>query len=699
MTERMKSLVVVALNDSTLCNQFIKQAAVLNVTSLTSPTGLADTNDFCKQTASFRIVTILNSGVQPSSQPSSMPTIFIKRKSVAEPKVKNILSDTCVSFLAFIMLIWFLRVIHPVFIEYIVTKKIPKIQYLYDIVVILNDSEVAILENIRHKDITFFRRTKIENESQSLDWVMNVSNELLEKQYEVQFYDQYDLLGPSKLNKNMKESREGRDDVVQKDKNTKNGSGFEYGDLQIGMILRVKVHHLEDKDSDMTSLNDPEMCGCMNNVLKSKPSRRDTTTTHSSSHHRGHNSNRSSKGAPTGRRKSSEACTGTNPMRKEMIYDLGLSDSDEEMSNTKRNAREGRRRLSIGAGKNTRERHRLHHLVHSDSNNSSADEVSLDLAAFMPPPTAALTQIPRSVQWPLHLSRRRRSIEDRIREEEMVDENYHSKNNDFVISRSLSRSSYEHSPIGFASSLSSLSLNSEEYEALFRSDVTFNKPWLLGRYAGSRGSLSISEESVEMDENDNNSSDMFGDTTMSSSCKWRIILDSPMKKSLMGINFNVEKEMESEIEEKEEIVENNSKLISVENEKEKEKERVFDSRECNASKGQAESSRSTDNDDDDLSLKSKSKSFSSVRNEIESINKICLERNELENRKRLISGKGDIETKKKMCIVKNETQGSSHVKDNREICTTETKDAESQWNNSVLRKLFISDDFNEEKAD
>ena len=689
MTERMKGLVIVALNDSTLCNQFIKQATVLNVTSLTSPTGLADTNDFCRQTASFRVVTILNSGPQPSSQPSSMPSIYVKIKSAIKPKVKVILSDTCVSFLAMIMLIWFLRIIHPMFIEYLVTKKIPKIQYLYDIVVILNENEVAILENIRHKDITFFRRTKIENESQTLDWVMNVSNVLLEKQFEVQFYDQYDLLGPSKLNKNMKESREGRDDVVHIHKRTKSGSSFEYGDLQIGMITRVKVLQAEDDNSRSTSLTDPELCGCINNALKSKPTRRDTSSTNSSSHRRDHNLSGSLKGISGGRRKSSEGCTGINPMRKDMIYDLGLSDSDEEKDDTKKNVREGRRRLSVGAGKNARERHRLHHLVHSD-NNSSTDEVSIDLAPFMP---RQISQLPRAGQWPVHMSRRRKTIEDRIGEEEMVEESDDFKNNDFVYSRPLSRSSYDHSPVGFASSLSSLSLNSEEYEAMFRNDVTFNKPWLLGRYAGSRGSLSISEESVDINYNgneNNSNSDIFGDTTMSSSCKWRIILDSPMRKGLMGRNINVEKEMEREIEGKEVIEEQNERTVSV--------EKGMDISDSDASQGKIDSSFPTDNDDD-ASVKSKRKSFSSVRHEIESINKICLERNEIENRKRISSGKGEIEMKKKICIGKNEIQGSNNIQENREICMTETKDAENQWNNSVLRKLFIAEDFNEEKAD
>ena len=100
-----------------------------------------------------------------------------------------------------------------------------------------------------------------------------------------------------------------------------------------------------------------------------------------------------------------------------------------------------------------------------------------------------------------------------------------------------------------------------------------------------------------------------------------------------------------------------------------------------------------------MMMKSKRKSFSSVRHEIESINKICLERNEIENRKRISSGKGEIEMKKKICIGKNEIQGSNNIQENREICMTETKDAENQWNNSVLRKLFIAEDFNEEKAD
>ena len=93
-----------------------------------------------------------------------------------------------------ILLIALLR-FHPIVTAYFAVKKGEKEGHLYDILMVLNEDEEAIIENIRHEDIVFFRRTNCENENQSYTWMMNATSDLLEKRFEVQFLDQYDLLG------------------------------------------------------------------------------------------------------------------------------------------------------------------------------------------------------------------------------------------------------------------------------------------------------------------------------------------------------------------------------------------------------------------------------------------------------------------------------------------------------------------------
>ena len=725
MTDSMKFLVRVALNDSTLCKQFIKRASVLNITSLTSSSGLAASNDFCKQTPVFKVVStvLIPSTAQPSSQPSSRPSNLPLNsgKNGNKPRVvKVVLSDTCMGFLALIILIFFLRVLHPLYIEHYPIKEGEKTHYLYDIMVLLDDNEVAVFENIRHKDIIFSRRTKVVNEGQTLDWVMNLSRDLLEKQFEVQFYDRFNLLVQSRLTKTIKERREGRDNEVHKDKVGRSNNNTNNGELQIGMILNVKFRQAEDTGSEyLSSLNDPEMCGCISSGLKMKPLRLDRTSM--VSHHRRHKSESDSSllgGSSVSRGRRDSKISGINPMLGEMFYDSGRSDSDGDKKKDKEGD-ERRRQLSCG-GKNFRERHRLQTLVHSDS-YSSADDVSIDLRAFMSRASAASVSrlhIPGSMRWPIRRNHKRKSIEDKIREEILEEEVPVEVYDRDTLNQCLSRSSHEnthHSPLGFASSLSSLSLNSEEYAAMFRSDVTFNKPWLLGRYAASRGSLSVSDESADVEEDRRNS---LGDPSLSSSSKWRIILDSPFRRSLVNSNFDIQEEMEMEIEEeskegKEEVgmnksnEEKNDTVDEYNNHrdmyKNKDKNKFKEENLLDISEEMINTNKTKD-DGDGGSSKENKKQSCLVRSKIDNINKICSERDEIDKRNRNCSMKNDIGNKStcknvntKMNIKMSINQ--NRIKDICDICIIETKETESQWHNSVLRKLFLSEDFNEEKAD
>lgn len=87
--------------------------------------------------------------------------------------------------LAVIGLIAFLR-FYPSVVRLIFAKKIEKIGHLYDLLVVLDNQEDALIQNVKHEDIAFFRRTIIEGDKQTLEWMMNGTSDMLEKRFEVQ---------------------------------------------------------------------------------------------------------------------------------------------------------------------------------------------------------------------------------------------------------------------------------------------------------------------------------------------------------------------------------------------------------------------------------------------------------------------------------------------------------------------------------
>jgi hypothetical protein len=65
--------------------------------------------------------------------------------------------------------------------------------HLYDILVVVDDSEELILKNIRHKDIAYYRNTG--RPDLSLSWELNDASNVFAKRFEVEFFDRYDLMG------------------------------------------------------------------------------------------------------------------------------------------------------------------------------------------------------------------------------------------------------------------------------------------------------------------------------------------------------------------------------------------------------------------------------------------------------------------------------------------------------------------------
>lgn len=221
----------------------------LNVTVLMDPTGRTAIRDLCSGKASFAtIITPITTIYQPSNRPSGSPTMM--PTNLPTVAMHSSLTSGFMGFISIILLISLLR-FHPVVTAMLSAKKEPKEGHLYDILVVLNENEEAIIENIRHEDIAFFRRTYVESDDQSLVWMMNATADLLEKRFEVQFFDHYDLLGQSGLDEKFGKTGH----AVVGDKLITKEIYMHDAKLHMGMIIRVKVP-LDDKDLQRNNSDD-----------------------------------------------------------------------------------------------------------------------------------------------------------------------------------------------------------------------------------------------------------------------------------------------------------------------------------------------------------------------------------------------------------------------------------------------------------
>jgi hypothetical protein len=244
ITDSIKLLVKKAMTSNTLCEQFVSRAHSLNVSFLTIPGGLAASGAVCDGDPTY--TTVYNPGASstnyPTGQPSSSPTHPSHKR---QPKM---VTGGFMGFLIIVLLIWFLR-FYPAFIG-LFRKKEKKDSHLYDILVVVNDYEEAILENVKHQDIAFFRRMpnktdnteKIEMSPKSTRWSMNDTAELLERRMEVQFFDQYDLLGNNSKGRDDNDGRTCRsvDHALTGNQLVTKEVYVQEARLQMGMILRVK---------------------------------------------------------------------------------------------------------------------------------------------------------------------------------------------------------------------------------------------------------------------------------------------------------------------------------------------------------------------------------------------------------------------------------------------------------------------------
>jgi hypothetical protein len=235
MTDSMTVLVrrVARDNNLNLCTLFVSRALELNVTFMTTTSGLKSAGALCvRANARFEdTVTVTSS---PSAAPSAAPTAH---SSTPRPTPATLFSSTFVGVITIVILVGFLR-LNPTLATIIMPKEKPRAGHLYDILVVISDEEEAIIENIRHEDIVFLRRIAKSDIDQTDSWMMNTSAEALEARFEVQFYDHYDLLGESGPSEENVMSDVGHK-VIGSKLVTKETYIHE-ASLHVGMIIRVK---------------------------------------------------------------------------------------------------------------------------------------------------------------------------------------------------------------------------------------------------------------------------------------------------------------------------------------------------------------------------------------------------------------------------------------------------------------------------
>jgi hypothetical protein len=271
----IKSDVYAALSTGNLCRRLATSAGQLNVFSIMSP---PDIKNMCNNTAFFKTAFIATPLViisgSPTGQPSSTPTSY---RPI--PKT-SLLSQKMIGFLTILCLIGVLRFV-PSLIDVFSTKKADRGGHLYNILVVLSAEEMAVLENIRHEDISFYRKMTVESAVDSLNWQMNGTSKILEKYQEVKVFDVYDLLGSSGMDERDEISR---DHSIKGNKVITKEAYRHEAQLQTGMIIQVRpaldwVN--SDSFDDLKSINsDADLESCRVSIVRLKGGGQSTSVLH-----------------------------------------------------------------------------------------------------------------------------------------------------------------------------------------------------------------------------------------------------------------------------------------------------------------------------------------------------------------------------------------------------------------------------------
>jgi hypothetical protein len=154
------------------------------------------------------------------------------------------MTSSVIGFVSIVVLIFFLR-FYPYLISLFFETPKKLSSHRYDVLVMIDNDHDAILENISHEDIAFFRRTEIKQRGDTLFWVINDTPIALEKRFEVKFFDKYELLNDSSI-KGAADNKL-NDAAAPNVKARQSSVLFDKVPMQKGMIIRVKLK--DDKSS------------------------------------------------------------------------------------------------------------------------------------------------------------------------------------------------------------------------------------------------------------------------------------------------------------------------------------------------------------------------------------------------------------------------------------------------------------------
>lgn len=238
----IQDVVLQAVISNVLCEMIITRANYFNVTALLTITSKVGIGAVCKKTPAFATYILSTNAVvapvvltnDPTASPTLQPTPPTPKSTTSANRLYGIL--------AIILIIALLRVV-PSLIDCCTSQKVYVRGHLYDILVVLNDKEEAILENVRHEDIVYFREMTSNPDKFLSGWLMNNCSEPLVRRQEVQFWDLYDLLGQSGIDveKSTQQLWKGGSGSFKHDgdKRITQQKYFHEASLQIGMIIRV----------------------------------------------------------------------------------------------------------------------------------------------------------------------------------------------------------------------------------------------------------------------------------------------------------------------------------------------------------------------------------------------------------------------------------------------------------------------------
>lgn len=224
-----------ALQSGALCSRFVSFATELNATFISSPDSVKSAEAICTDrtmTLTATVITAPDAALTDKVQPIS---------TLQHPKAPERIptSSAGMGILGFVAIVGAVRLLASCYSLYAAKKEKKKGGHLYDILVILNNEEEAILENISHEDVIFFRASDKSDASTSSPsgWAMNASSEPLARHSEVQFLDKRDLLGQSGLRDKEERSKPLSD--TERISCTWHTDSVKSG-AQIGIIVKVR---------------------------------------------------------------------------------------------------------------------------------------------------------------------------------------------------------------------------------------------------------------------------------------------------------------------------------------------------------------------------------------------------------------------------------------------------------------------------